>query len=112
VALLTDKEQPVLRAVLPAGMATAWTALAGVVGIYRDTDATCQGGFVGEQSAQFGKRPASGMAIGVVCFGRHGDKLFPFAALFATFGAFAMPVRSSRPIRAWGWVSRMCLAMV
>jgi hypothetical protein len=88
-AVLADKEQAVPGTILSAGVATARAALAGVVGINRDTDAARQGGFVGQQSAEFRKRPAGGMAIRFARFGGNGNKLFSLAAFPATFRPFA-----------------------
>ena len=89
MAVLTDKEQTLLRTVLPAGVATARTALAGVVGIYCDTEATRQGRFVGQQSAELCKGPAGGMAIRFPCFGRYGDLVLSLASFPVAFRPFA-----------------------
>ena len=63
LAVLTDKEQAVLGAIRAAGMATAWAGLTGVVGIHPDTHEALQRGFIGDQLAEFGKRPPGGMPV-------------------------------------------------
>ena len=68
LALLADKEQAVLWAVRAAGMATAGAALAGVVSIHPDAHPAHQDRFIGEQLAQFGKRPLGGVPIGAPLF--------------------------------------------
>jgi hypothetical protein len=82
MAVLANKEQPVLRAVLPAGMATAGAALAGVVRIHRDTDAASQRCFIGEESAEFGKCPPRGVVVGP-------SLLFACPLALLSFGALA-----------------------
>ena len=68
VTVLADKEQAVLWAVRAAGMATAWAALAGIVSIHPDAHAAHQDRFIGEQLAEFGKRPLGGVPIGAPLF--------------------------------------------
>src|SRR5215472_13400820 len=89
LALLADKEQPVVGTVLPAGVAAARTGLTGVVGIHADTTTPRQGRLVGQQSPQLGKRPAGGMPIRPARFGGNRDQLLALAAPRAAPAALA-----------------------
>jgi hypothetical protein len=113
LAVLAHKKQPVIGTVLPAGVATTRASLVALVGIHADAATACQGGFVGQQSTQFGKGPAGGMPIRLAGFGRHWNKVLAEAsAVCGVSYAREWETRSSRPIKLWGWVSRRCLAMV
>src|ERR1700693_25690 len=57
VAILTDKEQAVLRTVGITGMPTARTSLTGIMGINSDRHTSLQQSFVGNHALQFGKTP-------------------------------------------------------
>jgi hypothetical protein len=89
VALLADKEQPLLGAIPPARVAAAGTTLTGVVGIHTDADAARQSGLVGNDTPEFRKGPVGGVAIGLARFGGHGDQVVALAAPLAAFGPFA-----------------------
>ena len=84
MAVLTNKEQARLRAILLARVTAPRTTLAGVIRINTDTATPRQGGFIGEQSAQLGKGPAGRMAIGFAGFDRDRH---PFAAQAAVLSA-------------------------
>ena len=89
LAVLADKEQPVLGTVLSARVATARTALTRVVGIHADAATASQGRFVGQQSAQFGKRPLRGMSIRLAGFRGNRNQVLALAAPLATFRPLA-----------------------
>ncbi len=80
LALLAHKEQPVVGAVRAASEATAWTTLAGVVGIHADAATPGQSRLIGEQPAQLRTRPFRGVPVGASLFFR---RLFPPLALGA-----------------------------
>ena len=84
LTVLADKEQPVLGTVLSARVATARAGLTGVVGIHADAAAASQGRFVGEQSAQLGKRPLRGMPIRLAGFRGNRNQVLALAAPLAT----------------------------
>ena len=81
MALLADKERPVLGTVLPAREATTWATLTGVVRIHTDADAAHQGCFVGEQAAQFRKGPAGRMPIGLALLLTRLSAVFAFGSV-------------------------------
>ena len=85
LAVLADKEQPLLRTVLPARIAAARTGLTGAVRIHADAATPCQSSFVGQQPAEFGKRPLRGMSIRLAGFGGNRDQLLALATPLATF---------------------------
>ena len=83
LAVLADKEQPVLGTIPFAGVATARAGLTGVVGIHADAAAACERCFVGQQPAQLGKGPLGGMPIRLARFGGHGNQLLAEASALA-----------------------------
>ena len=89
LTVLAHKEQAALGTVLPAGVAAARAGLTGVVGIHADAATACQGRFVGEQSAEFGKRPLRGMPIRLAGSGGNRDQLLALATPLATFRPLA-----------------------
>ena len=63
MATLTDKQQPLLRAVRLTRKATHGTCLTGKVGVHFDGQAPRQHGFIGKNPVQFGKGPCGGSRI-------------------------------------------------
>ena len=113
LTVLAHKEQAVLGTVLPARVATARTGLMAPVRIHADAATARQGRFVGQQFPQFGKGPLGGMPVRASgLWGKLGPVACRGARRLRRFVCSRMPVKSSRPIRLWGWVSRICLAMV
>ena len=64
MAVLADKEQPLLGSVLFARKATARACLAGIMGIHLDAQRARQDRFIGEKAMQFRKRPLRGVLVG------------------------------------------------
>ncbi len=89
MALLAHKGQSVVGTILLARVATRGAALAGVVRIHTDAPTACQGGFVGQQSTEFGKGPTGGMSICLAGLGGNWDKLFALAAPRASLPSLA-----------------------
>ena len=85
LTVLAHKEQAVLGTVLSAGVAAARAGLTGVVGIHANAATACQGRFVGEQSAEFRKRPLGGMSIRLAGSGGNQNQLLALATPLATF---------------------------
>src|SRR5258708_16877907 len=63
VATLTDKQQPLLRAIVFAGIAAPRAGLTGVVGVHFDRHTATESRLVRDVAMQFGKGPLRGMAI-------------------------------------------------
>ena len=64
MAILTDKEQPLLGAIGRAGIATARACLTGVVGVHFHTERAREDGLIVQEAVQLGKRPCGSVAIG------------------------------------------------
>lgn len=60
---LTDKEQPMIGAIVLAGESTAWACLTRVGGVYLHTEGTSQDGFIGQGAVQLSKSPFAGMSV-------------------------------------------------
>src|SRR6266581_6742001 len=63
MATLTDKQQPLLRAVRLTGKATLGTCLTGKVGVHFDGQAPRKHGFIGNKPVPFSKGPCGGSRI-------------------------------------------------
>lgn len=89
MTVLADKEQALVRTILPCDMPTLWACLAGVVRIYLDAERTGQYSFVGNEALQLGKGPFGGMMIGLALFRGQGQKFLAFAPLLRAWFALS-----------------------
>src|SRR5215831_19314299 len=75
----TEKEQPILGAVLLAPIAAHWTGLRGIIRIHLDRERSRKRRLVTDEGLQFGKGPLGVHPIGFPRFLR--DPLVAFAVL-------------------------------